>query len=122
MQISAKHINSLVELISSNLDTLPPLPPAPSPNPAHPSHAPHTTYAPSTLGGATSGLIEGVNTPEAVTRHFRNTLLYINGRKDGANEQTTEEVMRLYQDVDVTGVLLKYGASPNDQAQQPLQR
>ncbi|BGO95275.1 hypothetical protein NBRC10512_003038 [Rhodotorula toruloides] len=121
--ISAKHINSLVELISSNLDSLPPLPPAPSPNPAHPSHAPHTTYAPSTLGGATSGLIEGVNTPEAVTRHFRNTLLYINGRKDGANEQTTEEVTRLYQDVDVTGVLLKYGAGPNDQQQQqPLRR
>lgn len=75
--------------------------------------APHTAYAPSTLGGATSGLIEGVNTPEAVIRHFKNTLRYIDGRKDGANEQTNEEVMRLYADVDVTGVLLKLGAGPN---------
>lgn len=113
--ISAKHINSLVELISSNLDSLPPPPPAPSPNPTHPHFmAPHTAYAPSTLGGATSGLIEGVNTPEAVIRHFKNTLRYIDGRKDGANEQTNEEVMRLYADVDVTGVLLKLGAGPND--------
>ncbi|GAA5956842.1 hypothetical protein JCM8115_003839 [Rhodotorula mucilaginosa] len=113
--ISAKHINSLVELISSNLDSLPPPPPAPSPNPSHPHFmAPHTAYAPSTLGGATSGLIEGVNTPEAVIRHFKNTLRYIDGRKDGANEQTNEEVMRLYADVDVTGVLLKLGAGPND--------
>ncbi|KWU43823.1 vacuolar protein sorting-associated protein 35 [Rhodotorula sp. JG-1b] len=112
--ISAKHINSLVELISSNLDSLPPPPPAPSPNPSHPHFmAPHTAYAPSTLGGATSGLIEGVNTPEAVIRHFKNTLRYIDGRKDGANEQTNEEVMRLYADVDVTGVLLKLGAGPN---------
>ncbi|GAA5990386.1 hypothetical protein JCM10908_007348 [Rhodotorula pacifica] len=113
--ISAKHINSLVELISSNLDSLPPPPAAPSPNPSHPHFiAPHTAYAPSTLGGATSGLIEGVNTPEAVIRHFKNTLRYIDGRKDGANEQTNEEVMRLYADVDVTGVLLKLGAGPND--------
>ncbi|GAA5862097.1 hypothetical protein JCM3774_006174 [Rhodotorula dairenensis] len=119
--ISAKHINSLVELISSNLDSLPPPPPAPSPNPTHPhfmAPPPHTAYAPSTVGGATSGLIEGVNTPEAVVRHFKNTLRYIDGRKDGANEQTNEEVMRLYADVDVTGVLLKLGAGPNDQAAQ----
>lgn len=117
-QISAKHINSLVELISSNLDSLPPPPPAPSPNP-NPGHshfaAPHAAYAPSTVGGATSGLIEGVNTPEAVMRHFRNTLRYIEGRKDGANEQTNEEVMRLYSGVDVTGTLLKLGAGPSGQ-------
>lgn len=112
--ISAKHINSLVELISSNLDSLPAPPPgAPSPNPDQHQRgappAPHTAYAPSTVGGATSGLIEGVNTPEAVARHFGATLRYVQSRKDGANEATTEDIMRLYEDVDVAGVLLKLG-------------
>ncbi|GAA5895712.1 hypothetical protein JCM6882_000376, partial [Rhodosporidiobolus microsporus] len=108
--ISAKHINSLVELITSNLDNLPLPPSAPllTPNPhLHSQHGPFA--APSTSGGATSGLIEGVDNAEAVVRHFRNTLRYIAGRKDGENEQTTEEVMRLYADVDVAGPLLKVG-------------
>ncbi|GAA6053750.1 hypothetical protein JCM3770_005099 [Rhodotorula araucariae] len=113
--ISAKHINSLVELISSNVDALPPPPSAPSPNP-NPSHshshsfaarASSTAYAPSTLGGATSGLVEGVHTPGAVATHFANSLRYIQSRKDGNNEGTTEDAMRLYADVDVAGVLLK---------------
>ncbi|GAA5869535.1 hypothetical protein JCM8547_001517 [Rhodosporidiobolus lusitaniae] len=110
--ISAKHINSLVELITSNLDnlSLPPssstaMTPSLSQNPSHPTFA-----APSTSGGATSGLIEGVDTAEAVVRHLRNTLRYIAGRKDGENEQTSEEVMRLYGDVDVAGPFLKVGA------------
>jgi len=116
--ISAKHINSLVELISSNLDSLPPPPAgAPSPNPSSQQRggpAPHTAYAPSTIGGATSGLIEGVNTPEAVARHFLATLRYIHSRKDGANEATTEDIMRLYEDVDVAGVLLKLGQAQGE--------
>ncbi|GAA5943156.1 hypothetical protein JCM3775_007610 [Rhodotorula graminis] len=117
--ISAKHINSLVELISSNLDSLPPPPAgAPSPNPSSSQQrggpAPHTAYAPSTIGGATSGLIEGVNTPEAVARHFLATLRYIHSRKDGANEATTEDIMRLYEDVDVAGVLLKLGQAQGE--------
>ncbi|GAA6009377.1 retromer subunit VPS35 [Rhodotorula paludigena] len=118
--ISAKHINSLVELISSNLDTLPTPPSAPSPNPSH--AAPHPAYAPSTLGGATSGLIEGVNTPEAVVRHFVNSLRFIAGRKDGRNEHTTEEIMRLYADVEVQGTLLKYGAQVQQQQHQQQQQ
>ncbi|BGP43232.1 retromer complex subunit Vps35 [Rhodotorula kratochvilovae] len=119
--ISAKHINSLVELISSNLDSLPPPPFAPSPNPnsSHPARS--TAYAPSTLGGATSGLIEGVHTPAAVVCHFRNSLLYIQSRKDGNNEGTNEDVMRLYADVDVAGVLLKLSQG-GGQAQAPLGR
>mgnify|MGYP001579303170 CR=1 FL=1 len=57
VQISAKHINSLVELIASNMDSI------------------HTTDA-SPSAGATSGLIEGIGSPEAVQAHFKNTLLY----------------------------------------------
>ncbi|GAA5980497.1 hypothetical protein JCM11641_003413 [Rhodosporidiobolus odoratus] len=117
--ISAKHINSLVELITSNLDNLPPpsSTSATTPNPnTHSQSGPFA--APSTLGGATSGLIEGVNSAEAVVKHFRNTLRYIAGRKDGENEQTTEEVMRLYQEVDVAGPLLKVGGMASQLQQQ----
>ena len=35
----------------------------------------HTTDA-SPSAGATSGLIEGIGSPEAVQAHFKNTLLY----------------------------------------------
>ncbi|GAA6014446.1 hypothetical protein JCM10207_001609 [Rhodosporidiobolus poonsookiae] len=123
-EISAKHINSLVELISSSLDSLP-FPPAPS-TPSHPAQpaGPFPLTAPSYQGGATSGLIEGVDTPLAVVRHFANSLRYIAGRKDGANDQTTEEVMRLYADVEVQGVLLKVAglAQQAQQAQQTAAR
>lgn len=78
--ISAKHINSLVELITSNLDSLPPSNPATAP-PQPGQFERHS--APSTSGGATSGLIEGSNTRESVLNHFRNSLLYIQGRKLG---------------------------------------
>ncbi|GAA6036266.1 hypothetical protein JCM8097_006867 [Rhodosporidiobolus ruineniae] len=121
--ISAKHINSLVELITSNLDNLS-LPSTPNPNSsssAAPVPSQSLYAAPSLHGGATSGLIEGSDTPLAVLLHFRNTLRYIAGRKDGANEQTNEELMRLYEDVDVAGVLLKVGgmaAQASGQVQQ----
>ncbi|GAA5880935.1 hypothetical protein JCM1840_002101 [Sporobolomyces johnsonii] len=109
--ISAKHINSLVELITSNLDSLPP--PSTSTSTSFPSSASATPNLelrhPPSASGATSGLIEGINTPEAVVRHLRNTLVYIHGRKDGNNDATTEEVMRLYADVDVAGALLRVG-------------
>lgn len=109
--ISAKHINSLIELISSSLDQLP-------------QQSSGPTDFPSNAGGATAGLIEGINTVEAVQRHFRNTLLYIHSRKQGAglqphaiagaapqsaNEETGEALRELFNDVDVAGPLLKYG-------------
>ncbi|BGP19843.1 hypothetical protein JCM10213_003152 [Rhodosporidiobolus nylandii] len=122
--ISAKHINSLVELITSNLDNLPvPTPPSAAPTSPNPNtHSQSGPFAaPSTSGGATSGLIEGVDSADAVVRHFRNTLRYIAGRKDGENEQTTEEIMRLYQDVDVTGPLLKVGGMATQGVQQGVQ-
>ena len=57
-QVTPKFVNSLVELITQNIDN------TSSPD-VHPSQR------------APPGLLEGVQTPEAITRHFRNTLVYI---------------------------------------------
>lgn len=74
------------------------------------------------MAGATSGLIEGVNTAEAVVKHFQNTLLYIQGRKEGAQHTEGEnnaaaagggggeawkDQVTLFEGVDVAGPLLK---------------
>lgn len=77
-------MNSLVELITSSIDNIS------SPD-VHPSQR------------APPGLIEGVQTPEMITRHFRNTLMYIQTRKNasGADQRWDE--------VDVVGALLKTG-------------
>ncbi|GAA5849350.1 hypothetical protein JCM3766R1_005324 [Sporobolomyces carnicolor] len=141
--ISAKHINSLVELITSNLDSLPPSTlnntnNAPSGGGNQPPQQQQFERHPPATSGATSGLIEGLNTPEAVLRHFKNSLLYIQGRKLGrgagleqqhqssssGSAQTPsaggagggggemEQIQRLYRDVEVQGVLLKLGVGP----------
>ncbi|GAA5930686.1 retromer subunit VPS35 [Sporobolomyces koalae] len=120
--ISAKHINSLVELITSNLDSLPPSTPNPNQNAIQ--HQQFERHPPST-SGATSGLIEGLNTPEAVLKHFKNSLNYIQGRKLGRGPELAlshngtsaagsgggevEQIQKLYRDVEVQGVLLKLG-------------
>lgn len=69
---------------------------------------------PSGATGATSGLIEGVNSAETVIKHFRNTLLYIQSRKDGlglhSEDGTQEGQTQLFKDVDVAGPLLKLAA------------
>ena len=101
-QITAKHINSLIELITSNLDTI---------------HS--TDVHPSATTVATSGLIEGINSAETVIKHFKNTLLYIQARKtglgalDSSNGNTSNgmsngggEVNR-FEAVEVNGPLLK---------------
>ncbi|KAK4049997.1 retromer complex subunit Vps35 [Microbotryomycetes sp. JL201] len=119
--ISSKHINSLVELITSNIDSI------------------HQTDVHPTSGSATSGLIEGVSTADAVVRHFRNTLLYIQARKNGIGHDGQQpappssvgtasvddddegsaariaalESARLFADVDVAGPLLKLGSVAN---------
>ncbi|GAA6007594.1 hypothetical protein JCM11491_004219 [Sporobolomyces phaffii] len=134
--ISAKHINSLVELITTNLDSLPP-----TAAPGGPTAAAHQARPggggvveferhPPATSGATSGLIEGLNTRDAVERHFKNSLLYIHGRKlgrgtgidlssstssgggaaAGGGGGEMEQIQRLYRDVEVQGVLLKLGA------------
>lgn len=101
-----------MELITSNLDSI------------------HSTDVHPSAGSATSGLIEGVNTAEAVIRHFRNTLGYIEARKEGRGHEGlgggggglggeataagggvgAEEAQRLFEDVEVAGPLLKLGS------------
>ena len=78
-------MNSLVELITSSIDNIS------SPD-VHPSQR------------APPGLLEGVQTPEMITRHFRNTLTYIQSKKQAASGSRWGEV-------DVVGASLKMGIS-----------
>jgi vacuolar protein sorting-associated protein 35 len=82
----AKFVNSLVELITASIDNIgmPDL---------HPSQR------------APPGLLEGVQTPDMITRHFRNTLLYIQAKKVAAEGSTGTR----WDDVDIVGALLKMG-------------
>ena len=83
-QVTPKFVNSLVELITSSIDAIS------SPD-VHPSQR------------APPGLIDGVQTPEMITRHFRNTLAYIQARKASASADSR------WEEVDVVGALLKMG-------------
>ena len=83
-QVTPKFVNSLVELITSSIDAIS------SPD-VHPSQR------------APPGLIDGVQTPEMITRHFRNTLAYIQNRKASAPADSR------WEEVDVVGALLKMG-------------
>ncbi|KAJ3820214.1 vacuolar protein sorting-associated protein 35 [Lentinula raphanica] len=87
--IAAKFINNLVELITSSIDSIQ------SPD-VHPSQR------------APPGLIEGVQTPEMIIRHFKNNLYYIQRRKDAAAEGNSESDSR-WDEVEVVGALLKMG-------------
>ena len=78
-------MNSLVELITSSIDNVS------SPD-VHPSQR------------APPGLLEGVQPPEMITRHFRNTLAYIQNKKQAASGTRWSEV-------DVVGASLKMGIS-----------
>lgn len=82
-------MNSLVELITSSIDNIS------SPD-VHPSQR------------APPGLIEGVQTPEMISRHFRNTLYYIQTKKHAAASGEAGANVR-YEEVDVVGALLKMG-------------
>lgn len=88
-QVAPKFVNSLVELITSQIDSVI------SPE-VHPSQR------------APPGLIEGVQTPEMITRHFRNTLYHIQRRKNAAAEGESGVDSR-WDDVDVVGAMLKMG-------------
>ncbi|KAG6820231.1 hypothetical protein H0H93_003734 [Arthromyces matolae] len=87
--VAPKFINSLVELITSSIDNI-------SSADVHPSQR------------APPGLIEGVQTPEMIARHFRNTLGYIN-RKKNASHDSHPDVDTRWDDVDVVGASLKMG-------------
>ncbi|KAJ4485335.1 vacuolar protein sorting-associated protein 35 [Lentinula aciculospora] len=87
--VAPKFINNLVELITSSIDNIQ------SPD-VHPSQR------------APPGLIEGVQTPEMIIRHFKNNLYYIQRRKDAATEGHSESDSR-WDEVEVVGALLKMG-------------
>ncbi|PPQ98964.1 hypothetical protein CVT24_003460 [Panaeolus cyanescens] len=87
--VASKFVNSLVELITSSIDNIS------SPD-VHPSQR------------APPGLIEGVQTPEMITKHFKNTLVYIQKRKYAASEGASGVDSR-WDEVDVVGALLKMG-------------
>ncbi len=82
-------MNNLVELITSNIDNIS------SPD-VHPSQR------------APPGLIEGVQTPDMITKHFRNTLIHIQRKKYAAAEDAAGVDPR-WEEVDVVGALLKMG-------------
>ncbi|KAJ3524791.1 hypothetical protein NMY22_g10851 [Coprinellus aureogranulatus] len=93
--LAPKFVNSLVELITSSIDNIS------SPD-VHPSQR------------APPGLLEGVQTPEMITRHFRNTLVHIQAKKNAAAEAAESgaglsEVERRWEEVDVVGAMLKMG-------------
>lgn len=83
--VTPKFVNSLVELITSSIDNIS------SPD-VHPSQR------------APPGLLEGVQTPEMIARHFRNTLVYIQSKKQASSGTRWNEV-------DVVGASLKMGIS-----------
>lgn len=87
MQVSPKFVNSLVQLITGKIDDIS------SPD-VHPSQR------------APAGLLEGVQTPEMITRHFRNTLTLIQRKKAAAE---VKEANERWDEVDIVGALLKMG-------------
>lgn len=86
--VTPKFVNSLVDLITSSIDNIA------SPE-VHPSQR------------APPGLLEGVQTPDMITRHFRNTLMYIQTKKNAASENLA--VTARWDDVDIVGAMLKMG-------------
>ncbi|GHJ84586.1 hypothetical protein NliqN6_0988 [Naganishia liquefaciens] len=87
--VTAKYINSLVELITSNIDLI-------HGTDTHPASA------------APPGLIDGVHSPDTIVRHFRNTLVYIQERKDAPIEDA-DEPRPDWEAVDIAGACLKMG-------------
>ncbi|KZT68818.1 vacuolar protein sorting-associated protein 35 [Daedalea quercina L-15889] len=88
--VAPKFVNSLVDLITSSIDNIS------SPD-VHPSQR------------APPGLLEGVQTPDMITRHFRNTLVYIQTKKNAASSMEGGTAASRWDDVDVVGALLKMG-------------
>ncbi|KAL1727632.1 vacuolar protein sorting-associated protein 35 [Schizophyllum commune] len=83
--VQPKFISNLVELITSNIDSI---------AEAHPSQRPPP------------GLLEGVQTPEMIARHFKNTLVHIQRRKNAVAENEAGADPR-WSEVDVVGAMLK---------------
>ncbi|WWC86333.1 uncharacterized protein L201_001206 [Kwoniella dendrophila CBS 6074] len=78
--VTPKYVNSLVELITSNIDSVINL------NGNNQNQIGGGHHHPSSAGSG--GLVEGVNDGEMIIKHFRNTLTYIQGRQRQAAEST----------------------------------
>jgi len=89
-QVAPKFVNSLVDLITSSIDNI-------SSSDVHPSQR------------APPGLIEGVQTPEMIQRHFRSTLIHIQRRKNVAAEGVNPGIDSKWNEVDVVNACLKMG-------------
>ncbi|KAF8330446.1 vacuolar protein sorting-associated protein 35 [Cantharellus anzutake] len=83
-EVTSKYVNTIIELIVNQIDI------ASSPD-LHP-----TARAP-------PGLIEGVQAPEMIIRHFRNTLDYIRSRRSEPQDRTK------WSAIDIVGALVKMG-------------
>jgi len=88
-QVAPKFVNSLVELITSSIDDI-------SSSDVHPSQC------------APPSLIEDVQSPEMIQRHFRSTLVHIQRRKNVA-EGFNPEINSKWDKVDVASACLKMG-------------
>jgi len=84
--VMPKFVNSLVELITASVDTI---------------NTPDVHLS----QRAPAGLLEGVQAPEMITRHFRSTLLHIQAKKAAAEGTASTR----WDDVDIVGALLKMG-------------
>ncbi|KAG0143168.1 hypothetical protein CROQUDRAFT_661665 [Cronartium quercuum f. sp. fusiforme G11] len=93
--VSTKHLNSLVELITSNLDSIQGADGVLVLNPS----------------ATNSGLFEGVHTPDAVLAHFQNQLKYIQARKDIILNGEGEGLAK-FEEIDISGAMLKVGLQP----------
>jgi vacuolar protein sorting-associated protein 35 len=91
LQVAPKFVNSLVELITSSIDSI-------SSSDVHPTQR------------APPALLEGVQTPEMIIRHFRNTLVHIQRRKNEVGESHPDTGSH-WDNVDVVGAMLKMGLS-----------
>ncbi|KAI8461475.1 vacuolar protein sorting-associated protein 35 [Phakopsora pachyrhizi] len=94
-RVSTKHLNSLVELITSNLDSIQGADGILVPNPS----------------ATNSGIFDGVNTPESVLVHFRNQLKYIQARKDIILNGEGEGLAK-FEEIDIMSAMIKVGLQP----------
>jgi len=87
-EVTSKYVNSLVELITSNIDSI-------------------STSDLYSSSRATQGLVEGVHTPDMITRHFKNTLIHIRDYKAAGSQDDGAD----WDQIDIAGALLKMGLS-----------
>ncbi|KZW00729.1 vacuolar protein sorting-associated protein 35 [Exidia glandulosa HHB12029] len=96
--VTPKFVNSLVELITSSIDGIA-----------------STDFHPASR--APPGLIEGVQTPDMISRHFRNTLYYIQAKKAAlAGPGKAERPNPKWEEIDVVGACLKMNIGVNGAA------